>query len=114
MIDLEFGIGEHRVYARANDKGQVEKIFSTCFEEELDTDFLIKHGSGDEFVHVGYYVIYDANLCHNYKIEDGVMVETTEDEKQEELANQLPPPPTEVQLLQRQVSDLEIEIIKLS
>lgn len=114
MEDLGFTIGKYSVYARANDKGQVERIFSTCFEEPLETDYLIKHGDGDEFVHVGYYVIYDASFCHNYKIVDEVMIETTEEEKQEELASQLPPPPTEVQLLQQQVSDLEIEIIKLS
>lgn len=76
----------YKVLAKVNDKGQVDNIYSTCFKEACPDDILIKEGDGDEFIHVGYYIVTDTNGCHNYKILDGMMVETTEDEKQLELS----------------------------
>lgn len=76
----------YKVYAKANINGQVEKFFSTCFEEPNSEDIYIKAGIGDEFVHVGYYKIFDENGCHNYKIEDGKIVECTDEEKEAEFS----------------------------
>ena len=45
----------YSVYARANENGRVVKVFSNCFEQPQEGDVFVKAGSGDEFVHVGYY-----------------------------------------------------------
>ena len=74
----------YQVYAKSED-GLVYAIYSTCFYEIEEGDTFVKEGFGDEFVHVGYYQIYDSNMCHNYKIVDNEVVECTEEEKVEEL-----------------------------
>ena len=74
-----------QVYAVINKEKQVEKFYSTCFQEPIANDILIKEGYGDEFVHVGYYQVYNENGCHNYKIVEGKIVECTNEEKVEEL-----------------------------
>ena len=73
-----------QVYAKSTN-GLVYTIYSTCFQEVEEGDTFVKEGFGDEFVHVGYYEIYDENGCHNYKIVDNEMVECTNEEKAEEL-----------------------------
>ena len=73
-----------QVYAKSTN-GLVYTIYSTCFQEVEEGDTFVKEGFGDEFVHVGYYQIYDENGCHNYKIVDEEMVECTNEEKAEEL-----------------------------
>ena len=64
-----------QVYARPNDKGEVIKIFSTCFFQPQEGDVLLKEGSGDEFAHVGYYKVYDENGFLNYVIQDGALAD---------------------------------------
>ena len=73
-----------QVYAKSTN-GLVYTIYSTCFQEVEEGDTFVKEGFGDEFVHVGYYEIYDSNMCHNYKIVDNEVVECTNEEKAEEL-----------------------------
>ena len=74
----------YQVYAKSIN-GLVYTVYSTCFYEIEEGDTFVKEGFGDEFVHVGYYEIYDSNMCHNYKIVDNEVVECTEEEKVEEL-----------------------------
>ena len=73
-----------QVYAKSKN-GLVYTIYSTCFQEVEEGDTFIKEGYGDEFVHVGYYQVYNENMCHNYKIVSNKLIETTEEEKQQEL-----------------------------
>jgi len=94
---------KYRVFAKINAVYQVERIYSTCFEQSEGSDVFIKDGDGDECVHVGYYQIYDQEGLHNYKIDGNVMVETTAEEKAVELAARpKPEPTTEEQILQLQ------------
>ena len=81
---LEFKPSLFQVYAKSKD-GLVYTIYSTCFQSVEDGDVFIKEGFGDEFVHVGYYQIYNECGCHNYKIVDNEVVECTNEEKVEEL-----------------------------
>ena len=81
---FEFKLSPYQVYAKSKD-GLVYTIYSTCFQPVEEGDTFIKEGYGDEFVHVGYYQVYDSNMCHNYKIAEGKIVECTEQEKAEEL-----------------------------
>ena len=81
---FEFNPSPFQVYAKSKN-GLVYTIYSTCFQEVEEGDTFVKEGFGDEFVHVGYYEIYDSNMCHNYKIVDNEVVECTNEEKAEEL-----------------------------
>lgn len=110
--EFNFPITNYKVYAKTNDKKQVVGFFSTCFEEPSDKDEFIKEGNGDEFVHVDYYQIYDENMCHNYKIENGELVECTEEEKRIEQEEQEKNKPlSENEILQQQIADLEIQML---
>lgn len=77
----------YNVYARVDGHGIVIKIFSDCFEQPKSEDILLKSGSGDEFVHVGYYRILTKERAHKYKIVAGELTERTEEEIAEEIAN---------------------------
>ena len=76
----------YSVYARANENGKVVKVFSNCFEQPQEEDILIKSGSGDEFVHVGYYQLLNNDFVHCYKIENGKMTECSIEDLEEERA----------------------------
>ncbi len=78
----------YQVYAR-HKNNLVYKIYSTCFEKYQEEDIFIKEGQGDEFVHIGYYKIFDERGCHNYKIVNGEMVECTDEEKQKEFEDKI-------------------------
>lgn len=75
----------YSVYARPNEDGLVTHIFSDCFEQPEPTDIFIKSGQGDEFVHVGYYQTWTPENTYRYKIENGILVERTEEEIRQEL-----------------------------
>lgn len=70
-------INQYSVFARPDSKKRVIKIFSTCFDKPQDGDIFIKSGSGDEFVHVGYYNLYTSEGAHRYIIDSGSMREAT-------------------------------------
>lgn len=75
----------YNVYARVDSRNRVTKIFSDCFEEAGLNDILLKTGSGDEFVHVGYYQIFNEDGTYKYKIENWELIERTEEDREEEL-----------------------------
>ena len=76
----------YSVYARTDENNRVVKVFSNCFEQPQNGDILIKSGSGDEFVHVGYYQLLTGDFVHGYKIQDGKMVECSIEDLEEERA----------------------------
>ena len=101
-----------KVYARCNDDGMVEHIFSEVFEATEETDHLLKEGEGDEYVHVqSQYQLYDQWGRHNYiwDEETGGMRELTEEEK----PSKPEPQPSEVEVLRQQVELMrkQIEIL---
>lgn len=98
-----------KVYARCNDAGLVEHIFSEVFETPEETDHLLKEGEGDEYVHVqGQYRLYDQWGRHNYTWGDevGGMRELTEEEKPPKPE----PQPSEVEVLRQQVASLTQQV----
>ena len=106
---MDFTPTTYKVYARADETGKVTKIFSTCFEQPNDTDILLKEGSGDEFVHVGYYQIFNEDFTHKYCIDDGEMRECTVEEIEAEKATfPAPPPTTEERLEQLELEQNEV------
>lgn len=78
---------EYSVYARIDKDNKVVSVFSDCFAQPEDTDIFVKRGSGDEFVHVGYYQLLTSEFAHRYKAVEGEIVKCTEEEIAEEIAN---------------------------
>ena len=98
-----------KVYARCNDAGLGEHIFSEAFEAPEETDHLLKEGEGDEYVHVqGQYQLYDQWGRHNYiwDEETDSMRELTEEEKPPKPE----PQPSEVEVLRQQVASLTQQV----
>ena len=107
---MEFQLPTYDVYARINHKNRVVKVFSSCFEQPSKGDILIKSGSGDEFVHVGYYQIYNTDGSHRYKIENGKIVECSEEERQEE--QYYGSLSTKIEVLKKKLDDTDYQTIK--
>ena len=106
---MDFIPTTYKVYARADENGKVTKIFSTCFEQPNDTDVVLKEGSGDEFVHVGYYQIFNMDGTHKYCIDNESMRECTLEEIEAEKATfPAPPPTTEERLEQLELEQNEV------
>ena len=105
-------MGNFRVYARPDSNGRVEKIFSTCFEQPKETDILIEEGEGDKFSHVqGRYKLFGDSFSHRFKIQDGKMVETSEEERRTEIearpkgTNELEEIKTQIDTLNDKISE---------
>lgn len=109
---MEFQPTIYDVYARTDNKGRVTKIFSSCFEQPKLDDFLIKSGSGDEYVHVGYYNIYNEDSTYKYKIEDWQLKERTLEERQEDLRGSNIS--SEIDALKKKLADTDYQAIKYS
>ena len=110
LQEIEIPVSVYKVYARPNSKNQVECFFSSCFEEPQDGDVLMKEGTGDEYVHVGYLQAYDDQGFHNYKVANGEVVECTSEDKQQELSSRpASQPTTEEQVLQLQAVVIELQ-----
>ena len=98
---------KYKIFAKSKDGVYVDYIYSTFFKDYEQGDILIKEGSTIEFIHHGMNV-YDSNMCHNYKIENGKVVETTQEDKLLELSSRHQEPP-EIEVIQNKISILECE-----
>lgn len=79
----------NKIYARKREDNIVIKFFSSVFENNLDTDFLVEEGNEDYHAHVHLkYKLIDEYGRYNYKISEDKLVELTEEEKEK-----LFPPP---------------------
>ena len=73
----------NKIYAITNEKDIVVKLFSTVFEQPTETDVFIEEGNEEYHAHVHLkYNIMDMEGRANYKIEDGKLVELTDEEKE--------------------------------
>ena len=73
----------NKIYARKNDDNIVIKLFSSVFENNLDTDFLVEEGNEDYHAHVHLkYRLTDEEGRYNYKISEDKLIELTEEEKE--------------------------------
>ena len=72
----------NKIYARKREDNIVIKFFSSVFENNLDTDFLVEEGNEDYHAHVHLkYKLKDEDGRYNYKILEDQLVELTEEEK---------------------------------
>lgn len=100
-------IENYKVYVRVIDN-LVTEVNSSAFISDLTDWILIDEGTGDKYHHAqGNYfdkLIMNYDGTHNYKLVDGVVVETTDEEKAEELASFPQPEPTEMERLQEELA----------
>lgn len=113
MKDLkatEFIEPKDRVYVRTDSQNRIIAIDSEWNIKDLTDWIYIDEGYGDRFKHAqGNYLskfLYDEQGCHNYKLVDGVVVETSDEEKAEELAGFPQPEPTAEEQLRADVDYL--------
>lgn len=109
-MEMEFQPTIYNVYARVDSKNRVTKIFSDCFEQPEGNDVWLKSGSGDEFVHTGYYQIMNEDGSYKYKIQDGELVKRTQSDRREEL--DLADISTRISELKKNLSDTDYQAIK--
>ena len=73
----------NKIYAREREDNVVIKFFSSVFENNLNTDFLVEEGNEDYHAHVHLkYKLKDEDGRYNYKISEDQLVELTEEEKE--------------------------------
>lgn len=86
------------VYARADETGRIVEINSSAFLADTAGWTPIDEGCGDRFHHAqgNYFTLplYDEQWCANYKIENSIVLERTEEEKEIEISNRPKPLPT--------------------
>lgn len=93
----------NKIYARKREDNVVIKFFSSVFENNLDTDFLVEEGNEDYHAHVHLkYRLTDEEGRYNYKISEDKLIELTEEEK-EKLFPQIAPQITEQERLNAQL-----------
>ena len=74
----------NKIYARLNEDGIVIKLFSSVFEQPLESDKLVEEGNEEYHAHVHLkYELIDVEGNYNYKFEEGKMVELTAEQKAE-------------------------------
>lgn len=73
----------NKIYARKREDNVVIKFFSSVFENNLDTDFLVEEGNEEYHAHVHLkYRLTDEEGRYNYKISEDKLIELTEEEKE--------------------------------
>ena len=90
--------GKYIVYIRVDESGSIVEINSDAFLDNIDGYIELDSGYGDKYHHAqgNYFALplYGPDGCANYKMENGVVLERTEEEKEIEISNRLKPLPT--------------------
>ena len=89
---------QYTVYIRTDAAGRIVEINSSAFLADTAGWTAIDEGYGDKYHHAqGNYFskpLYDEQWCANYKIENSIVLERTEEEKEIEMSNRPKPLPT--------------------
>lgn len=90
--------GKYIVYIRVDENGSIIEINSDAFLDNIEGYIELDSGYGDKYHHAqnNYFSkpLYDERWCANYKMENGVVLERTEEEKETEISNRPKPLPT--------------------
>lgn len=107
----------YKVYIKKDEEGKITSINSSAFLRDTTDWIQIDEGIGDKYHHAqGNYFpkpIMDDNGCYNYKFINGEIVERTEEEKQAEIDARPPVPPTETEVLQDYILDVNYRLIMM-
>lgn len=94
---------KYTVYVRTDAAGRIVEINSSAFLSDTEGWTAIDEGYGDKYHHAqGNYFskpLYDEQWCANYKIENSIVLERTEEEKEIEMSNRPKPLPTDEERL---------------
>lgn len=89
---------KYTVYVRTDEAGRIIEVNSIAFMADTAGWTAIDEGYGDKYHHAqGNYFskpLYDEQWCANYKIENSIVLERTEEEKEIEMSNRPKPLPT--------------------
>ena len=92
---MDFKIEPHNVYIKTDQYSRVKEINSSAFLSDLSDWIKIDEGYGDKYHHAqnNYFEnpVVNPNGTHNYIYENGMVRETTEEEKVKE-AESIPKP----------------------
>lgn len=111
-----------KIYARINENGFVTRFLDTAhfLDGILDTDIFVEEGNGDAYAYPHAraeraLIPFDGIGCYNFRVENGVIRETTAEEKAAELAGRPGPPMTaeEVQAEQNLDFDYRLSMLEL-
>lgn len=93
------GNEKYIVYVRVDENGNIVEINSDAFLDNTEGYIELDSGYGDKYHHAqnNYFSkpLYDERWCANYKMENGEVLERTEEEKEIELSNRPKPLPTD-------------------
>lgn len=100
---MDFMIEDYKVYIKVDENNRITEVNSSAFISDTEGWIEIDSGLGDKYHHAqGNYFdkpIMNFDGTHNYKLVDGAVIETSEEEKAEELASFPKPEPTEIEQL---------------
>lgn len=86
---------KYTVYIRTDEAGRIVEINSSAFLGDTAGWTAIDEGYGDKYHHAqGNYFpqpLYDVRGCANYKLENNIPVERSDEEKEAEIANRPAP-----------------------
>lgn len=86
---------KYTVYVRADETGRIVGVNSIAFMADTAGWTAIDEGYGDKYHHAqGNYFpqpLYDVRGCANYKLENNIPVERSDEEKEAEIANRPAP-----------------------
>jgi len=105
------------VYVKTDTENRIIAINSSAFLFDATGWIQIDEGIGDKYHHAqGNYFkkgLIDEYGCYNYKLVDGVVIERTQEEKQAEIDTIPPVPPTETEVLQDYILDVDYRLIMM-
>lgn len=86
---------KYTVYVRTDEAGRIVEVNSSAFLSDTEGWTAIDEGYGDKYHHAqGNYFpqpLYDVRGCANYKLENNIPVERSDEEKEAEIANRPAP-----------------------
>lgn len=109
---MEIQMPTYKVYVQTNSDSYITAVNSSVFLPNTTGWTQIDEGTGDKYVHAqGNYFdkpLMDENGCYNYKLTNGKPIETTDEEKQEQLDARPAPPPTNTEVMGQQLATLSL------
>lgn len=103
----------YKVYARLDDAGRISAINSSAFLPDAEGWTLIDEGHGDKYHHAqGNYFdkpIMDERGMLRYKLENGVVVERTQEEMDADYV-----PPVQKPTAEERMTEIESALIELA
>ena len=89
---------KYTVYVRTDEAGRIIEVNSSAFLSDTVGWIAIDKGYDDKYHHAqnNYFSkpLYDERWCANYKLENDIIVERTDEEKEVEISSRAKPLPT--------------------